>query len=75
MSMNLALEKGKDVDHNTLYQTPTSISYAAIDSGNPFEYYKNWLIKERQGSYKQETREHLAKVETLIKQGFKFTII
>lgn len=73
--MNLALKKLRVLNSDTLFQTPTNVSRAAMASGNPFEYYKNWLIESRQGRFLQETEEHLATVREMIKDGYEFTII
>lgn len=75
MSMNLALKKGKKVEHQILYQTPTYITNAALDSVNTLEYYKNWVLEERKGKFYEETLEHFAVVEELIEDGWKFIMV
>lgn len=73
--MNLALKKLRILNSDTLFQTPTNVSRAAMASGNPFEYYENWLIESRQGRFLAETEDHLKKVREMMKDGYVFTII
>lgn len=75
MSLNLALEKGKALNHSFLYQTPTKVSLAAMKSNNPSEFYKRWVTEERQGNFAKETKLHFKKLDALLAEGWKFTII
>lgn len=75
MSMNLALKKGKKVDHQILYQTPTYITIDALESEDVLAYYKNWVLEERKGRFYEETLEHFAVVEELIQDGWKFIMV
>lgn len=73
--MNLALKKGKIVDHVILYQTPTWVTNEALESSNTFEYYKNWVLEGRQGRFYDATLEHFAVVQELLDDGWKFIMV
>lgn len=72
MSQNLALQKGKHVDFQLPYQTPTSVTKAALASSNPTQFYKNWVLETRNGAFQEETKEHFEKIDKLIEDGYRW---
>lgn len=76
MSMNLALKKGKIINSEAVFQTPTSITKAALNSGNATQFYKNWLIENSfQGKADDQYKEHLAKIDALVAEGYQWIMI
>lgn len=72
MSMNLALQKGKKVEWQLPYQTPTEVTRAALKSGNPTQAYKDWVLDSRKGAFPEETKEHFEKIDALIAEGYQW---
>jgi hypothetical protein len=75
MSMNLALAKGNKTDYNTLLQTPSYITYEALDSTDTLQVYKDWVMDMREGVVDNYTAEHFSKVGTLIEDGWIFIMV
>lgn len=76
MSMNLALQKGKIINSDAVFQTPTSVTKAALASGNTTEYYRNWLNEASfQGKGGAQYKEHLERIEALIADGYRWIMI
>lgn len=73
MSMNLVLKKGESLDF-TPYQTPSHVSYKAVDSGNTTEYYKKWVLAERSGHFRAETEDHFKEIDKLLDNGYYWII-
>ena len=74
MSMNLALKKGETLDF-TPYQTPSHISYKAMESKDPTLYYKQWVLAERAGDFiRVETEDHFKEIDSLLADGYYWTI-
>lgn len=73
MSMNLVLKKGESLDF-TPYQTPSHISYKAMDSGDTTEYYKQWVVVTMSGHSSEELDNHFKEIDSLLADGYYWTI-
>jgi len=68
--MNLMLVKGKRANFDVLYQTPTDVSYKAIESDNPLDVYIEWL--RAMNCYEQY---HVDEIKEYLDDGWTFEII
>jgi hypothetical protein len=75
MSMNLALVKGKHCIYDQIYQTPSVVSKAAMASGDPTQYYKNWVLESRKGAFPEATKENFEFIDRKIAEGYQWQII
>ncbi len=83
MSMNLALSKGNVLDTETLYQTPTSVTYDVIRAADPLRAYVDWVIASNSvafqthyyGPKKVILGEHIATVRAKVADGWKFEMV
>lgn len=73
MSMNLALKKGEDIDF-TPFQTPSHISYKAMESEDPTLYYKQWVLAEMSGHFRVEIEDHFKDIDLLLTNGYYWII-
>lgn len=73
MSMNLALQKGKDVDFETPFQTPTTITKAILASKNPTEAYKKYVMNNMQ--YDDYIINHFDLIDEMIEDGYVWIMI
>lgn len=75
MSINLCLVKGSHCDYESVYQTPTNITKEALKSKDTTQYYKNWVLEQRQGKFAEETKEHFQQIELLLSNGYVWSSI
>jgi hypothetical protein len=76
MSMNLALQKGKIVNFDVVFQTPTTVTKAALNSGNPTQFYRDWLLENSfEGKGGAQYKEHLATIDAMIADGYRWIMI
>lgn len=68
--MNLALKKGDSLDF-TPFQTPSHISYKAMESEDPTLYYKQWVLAER---FRVEIEDHFKDIDLLLANGYYWII-